>query len=46
LSKGSVIAIEGKLVNRSYFDKEGIKRYVTKIEVSEILMVGDSIDEK
>jgi single-strand DNA-binding protein len=39
LKKGSEIAIEGKLLNRNYTDKEGIKRYVTEIEVSEVLML-------
>jgi single-strand DNA-binding protein len=39
LKKGSEIAIEGKLINRNYTDKEGIKRYVTEIEVSEVLML-------
>ena len=40
LKKGNKIAIEGKLINRSYEDKEGIKRYVTEVLVSEILMLG------
>ena len=31
LSKGSRIVVQGKLVNRSYDDKEGNKRYVTEI---------------
>lgn len=39
LSKGSEVALEGKLINRNYTDKDGIKRYVTEIEVSEILML-------
>jgi single-strand DNA-binding protein len=39
LNKGSEVAIEGKLINRNYTDKEGIKRYVTEIEVSELLML-------
>jgi single-strand DNA-binding protein len=39
LKKGSEVAIEGKLINRNYTDKEGIKRYVTEIEVSELLML-------
>ena len=39
LKKGSEIAVEGKLVNRNYTDKEGIKRYVTEIEVHEVLML-------
>jgi single-strand DNA-binding protein len=41
LSKGSEVAIEGKLVNRSYTDKEGIKKYITEVQVSEVLMLGD-----
>lgn len=38
--KGKEIAIEGKLSHRSYDDKEGIKRYVTDIVVSELLLLG------
>ena len=37
LSKGSEIAIEGKLINRQYVDKEGVTRYVTEVNVHEIL---------
>ena len=37
LTKGSEIAIEGKLVNRQYVDKEGVTRYVTEVNVHEIL---------
>ncbi len=36
---GSKIAVEGKLVNRSYQDKGGQKKYVTEIQVSEILLL-------
>jgi single-strand DNA-binding protein len=39
LKKGSEVAVEGKLINRNYTDKEGIKRYVTEIEVNELLML-------
>ena len=39
LTKGSKIAIEGKLINRNYNDKDGNKRYVTEIVVNEILNV-------
>lgn len=39
LKKGSEVAIEGKLINSNYTDKEGIKRYLTEIEVSEVLML-------
>ncbi|MBX2828557.1 MAG: single-stranded DNA-binding protein [Flavobacteriaceae bacterium] len=37
--KGQEIAIEGKLTNRSYDDKEGNKRYVTEILCNELLML-------
>ena len=39
LIKGTEAAIEGKLVNRNYTDKEGIKKYITEIQVNEILML-------
>lgn len=38
--KGKEIAIEGKLTHRSYDDKDGIKRYVTEIVASELLLIG------
>jgi single-strand DNA-binding protein len=37
--KGSEIAIEGKLTNKSYTDKEGVKRYSTEILVNEVLLL-------
>ncbi len=40
LSKGSEVAVEGKLINRNYTDKEGVKRYSTEIQINEILMLG------
>ena len=40
LKKGSEVAVEGKLLNRNYTDKEGVKRYVTEIQISELLMLG------
>jgi len=39
LNKGSEVAVEGKLISRSY-DKEGIKKYITEVEVNELLMLG------
>lgn len=39
LKKGSEVAVEGKLINRNYIDKEGVKRYVTEIQVNEVLML-------
>lgn len=38
--KGSEIAVEGKLVNRSYVDKDGVKKYITEVQVSEVLLLG------
>ncbi len=41
LQKGSEVALEGKLVNRNYTDKEGNKKYITEIQVNELLMLGE-----
>ena len=38
VTKGKEIAIEGKLTNRSWDDKEGNKRYTTEVIVSEVVM--------
>jgi single-strand DNA-binding protein len=40
LNKGSEVAIEGKLISRSYTDKAGIKKYISEVEVNELLMLG------
>ena len=40
LRKGDEVAVEGKLANRTYTDKEGVKRYFTEIVVNEFLKVG------
>jgi single-strand DNA-binding protein len=34
------VAVEGKLSNRSYEDKNGEKRFVTEIVVNEVLLLG------
>lgn len=39
LKKGSEIAIEGKLVHRSYETSNGEKRYVTEINVNDLVML-------
>ncbi|MTG96620.1 MULTISPECIES: single-stranded DNA-binding protein [Myroides] len=39
-SKGREVAIEGKLVNRTYTDSEGNKKYITEVVVGEILLLG------
>lgn len=40
LLKGTEVAIEGKLINRNYMDKEGNKKYITEIQVTEMLLLG------
>ncbi len=41
LTKGSEVAVEGRLITRSYTDKNGQKRNVTEVEVSEILRLAE-----
>lgn len=40
LNKGAELCLHGKLVHRSYEDKDGNKRYVTEIVANDILMIG------
>ncbi len=40
LKKGQEVAVEGKLVNRSWETKEGEKRYATEVVVNELVMLG------
>ena len=39
VTKGQEIAVEGKLTNRAWEDKDGIKRYMTEIVCNELLML-------
>ena len=45
LDKGKEVALEGKLVNRSYNDKEGNKKYITEVQVHELLLLGAKASE-
>ncbi|MEY4456219.1 MAG: single-stranded DNA-binding protein [Sediminibacterium sp.] len=45
LLKGSEIAIEGRIVNKSYTDKNDIKRATTEIIISEILLLNKAKDK-
>lgn len=38
--KGNQLAVEGKLTHRTYDDKNGEKRYITEIVLSELVMLG------
>jgi len=40
LKKGDEIAVEGRIANRNYTDKDGIKRYSCEIVVNELLKLG------
>jgi single-strand DNA-binding protein len=39
LLKGTEVAIEGKLINRSYTDKDGNKKYISEVQVNELLLL-------
>ena len=40
VEKGKEISVEGKIVYRTYDDKDGVKRYFTEIRVQELLLLG------
>jgi len=40
LKKGNEVAIEGKLIHKSYETSNGDKRYVTEINMNEMVMFG------
>lgn len=44
IKKGTQIYIEGKIRNRSYDDKDGIKRYITEIFADNIQLLGRKSD--
>jgi single-strand DNA-binding protein len=39
VTKGKEVAVEGKLIHRSYDDKDGNKRYITEVVINEILLL-------
>ncbi|MCB0669950.1 MAG: single-stranded DNA-binding protein [Saprospiraceae bacterium] len=44
-TKGSKMAVSGKISTRHYEDKEGVKKYITEIIVDEFMMVGEKIQK-
>ena len=40
LKKGSQVYIEGKITNRSYEDKDGVKKYISEVVGREITLLG------
>jgi single-strand DNA-binding protein len=39
LTKGKEVAVEGKLVSRAYTDKEGQKKFITEVVISELMIL-------
>ena len=39
VKKGSEIAVEGKITNRSYDDKNGEKQYISEVVIRDILLL-------
>jgi len=46
LKKGIEVAVEGKLQSRNYTDKAGAKRYVTEIQVTDIMILKEKDKDK
>jgi single-strand DNA-binding protein len=42
LNKGKEVAVDGKLVYRSYEDKKGVTRYITEVVLNELLLLRSS----
>lgn len=42
IEKGTELLVQGKLVNRSYENKDGEKRYTTEVEVVEFLVLNNA----
>jgi single-strand DNA-binding protein len=40
LTKGKQIYVEGRLSNRSYEDKDGVKKYITEVVADEVILLG------
>ena len=39
LRKGSPVALEGRLVHRSYETKDGVKRYITEVDMNDFQLL-------
>jgi single-strand DNA-binding protein len=40
LTKGKQVYVEGRLSNRSYDDKDGVKKYITEVVAEEVILLG------
>lgn len=45
VKKGSHLALVGKISNRSYDDKQGIKKYISEVIVDEMEMLGSKTEQ-
>lgn len=43
LDKGSEVVVEGKLVSRNYNDKDGVKKYITEVQINELLLLNSKM---
>lgn len=46
LDKGKEVSIEGKLMNNTYTDKSGVKRYFTQIQAHQLMLVENPAKEE
>jgi single-strand DNA-binding protein len=46
LDKGSEVAIEGKLVSKTYESKDGVKRTNIDIEISDFVSMGNKVESR
>src|SRR5690554_7924452 len=46
VTKGKEIAVEGKIIYRSYDTQDGQKRYITEIRVDELVLLGNTYNAK
>ena len=46
VTKGKEIAVSGKLINRSWDDKDGNKKYNTEVEISQLMVFGKAEQSK
>ncbi len=39
VAKGTELLVEGKLCSRSYVDKSGVKKYMTEVDIREVVAI-------
>lgn len=46
VKKGTKVYIEGRIQNRSYDDKDGVKKYISEIVAQELILLGGGSGER